>query len=97
MYYDSERDGVGIDLTPAVTAVNTAADAYAKIEAARAARKAAGIKPPAPVINQVTPNAPRRTSPLVFGLVALAGLGVWFVMRPVLPSFLGGTRSKRRK
>ena len=48
MHFDSVRDGVGIDLTPFVTAVNTAADSYAKIEAARAARKAAGVRPQAP-------------------------------------------------
>lgn len=79
MYYD-DKDGIGLDLTPFVTAVNTGADAYAKVAAAEAAKKAAkAAARPAPVVQQAA--APRRTSPLAYGLLALAGVGGILLVR----------------
>lgn len=77
MYYD-DKDGIGLDLTPFVTAVNTGADAYAKIAAAEAAKKAAGARP---IVQQAAPAAPKRTSPLAYGLLALAGVGGFLLVR----------------
>lgn len=80
MYYDADRDGVGLDLTPFVTAVNTGADAYSKIAAAEAAKKAAAAAArPAPVQNVM--QAPRRTNPLAYVLLGLAAVGGFLVVR----------------
>lgn len=80
MYYD-DKDGIGLDLTPFVTAVNTGADAYAKIAAAEAAKKAAkNAGQPAPVYN--VQQAPvRRTNPMAYVLLGLAAVGGFLVIR----------------
>jgi hypothetical protein len=79
MYYD-DQDGIGLDLTPFVTAVNTGADAYSKIAAAEAAKKAAkNAGKPAPVYNVV--QTPRKVNPLAYGLLALVGVGGFFLVR----------------
>lgn len=80
MHFNSEQDGIGLDLTPFVTAVNTGADAYAKIAAAEAAKKAAAAAAkPAPVYN-VT-QAARKTNPLAYVLLGLAGIGGFLLVR----------------
>ena len=79
MHFNSDQDGIGLDLTPFVTAVNTGADAYAKIAAAEAAKKAAAAAGrPAPVVVQA---APKKTNPLAYGLLALAGIGGFLLVR----------------
>lgn len=88
MYHDSNRDGVGLDLTPFVTAVNTGADAYSKIAAAEAAKKAAAAAArPAPVMQT---TAPRRTNPLAYVLLGLAAVGGFLVVR----NLMGGKRRR---
>lgn len=81
MYHQSDQDGIGLDLTPFVTAVNTGADAYAKIAAAEAAKKAAkAAGQPAPVYNvQQAPS--RRVNPMAYGLLALAAVGGFLLIR----------------
>lgn len=80
MHFDSNQDGIGLDLTPFVTAVNTGADAYAKIAAAEAAKKAAAAAAkPAPVYN-VT-QAAKKTNPLAYVLLGLAGVGGILLVR----------------
>jgi hypothetical protein len=79
MYYD-DKDGIGLDLTPFVTAVNTGADAYAKIAAAEAAKKAAAnANKPAPVYN--VQQAPRKTNPLAYVMLAGVAVGGFFLLR----------------
>lgn len=79
MYYD-DKDGIGLDLTPFVTAVNTGADAYAKIAAAEAAKKAAkNAGQPAPVYN--VSQAQRKTNPMAYVLLGLAAVGGFLVLR----------------
>ncbi len=79
MFYDADRDGVGLDLTPFVTAVNTGADAYAKIAAAEAAKRAArNTGQPAPVYNVAQP---RKTNPMAYVLLGLAAVGGFLVLR----------------
>lgn len=77
MYYD-DKDGIGLDLI--ATAVNTGADAYAKIAAAEAAKKAAAnAARPAPVYN-VT-QATRRTNPMAYVMLAGVAVGGFFLLR----------------
>ncbi|MGK2950788.1 MAG: hypothetical protein ACSLEZ_00195 [Thiobacillus sp.] len=84
--YDHD-DGMGLDLTPFVTAVNTGADAYAKIAAAEAAKKAAAnAARPAPVYN-VT-QATRRTNPMAYVMLAGVVVGGFFLLR----KFMGKRR-----
>lgn len=79
MYYD-DKDGIGLDLTPFVTAVNTGADAYAKIAAAEAAKKAAkNAGQPAPVYN--VSQATRKTNPMAYVLLVGAAVGGFFLLR----------------
>lgn len=89
MYHDADQDGVGLDLTPFVTAVNTGTDAYAKIAAAEAAKKAAkAAAKPAPVYN--VQQAPRRTNPMAYVLLAGVAVGGFFLLR----KFMGGRRRR---
>lgn len=87
--YFNDQDGIGLDLTPFVTAVNTGADAYAKIAAAEAAKKAAkNAGRPAPVVNMQ--QAPRRTNPMAYVLLAGAAVGGFFLLR----KFMGKRRRR---
>lgn len=80
MYYD-DKDGIGLDLTPFVTAANTGAEVYAKVQAAEAAKKAAAAAArPAPVYN-VTQAAPKRINPLAYVLLAGVAVGGFFLVR----------------
>lgn len=83
MYFDSDRDGVGLDLTPFVTAVNTGTEAYGKIAAAEAAKKAAiaGAKAAA---RQPAPTPQRRVNPLAYALLGLALVGGFLVVRRIM-------------
>ena len=87
MHFDPIRDGVGIDLTPFVTAINTGTDSYAKIEAARAARRAAGVRPQAP--QQVMQAPARRRNPMSYLLLGAVAIGGFFIVRRMM--------SKRRR
>lgn len=90
MYHDADQDGVGLDLTPFVTAVNTGADAYSKIAAAEAAKKAAAnAARPAPIIQ--AQQAPRRTNPMAYVLLAGVAVGGFLLLR----KFMGGRRRRR--
>lgn len=89
--FHSDQDGIGLDLTPFVTAVNTGADAYSKIAAAEAAKKAAAAAArPAPVYNVTQAAAPKRTNPLAYVLLGLAAVGGFLVVR----RFMGGKRRR---
>lgn len=79
MYYD-DQDGIGLDLTPFVTAVNTGTDAYAKIAAAEAAKKAAAAAAKKPPVYNVT-QAPRKTNPLAYVMLAGVAVGGFFLLR----------------
>lgn len=85
--FHSDQDGIGLDLTPFVTAVNTGADAYSKIAAAEAAKKAAGARP---IIQQQAAAPVKRTNPLAYVLLGLAAVGGFLVVR----RFMGGKRRR---
>lgn len=82
MFYDTSRDGVGLDLTPLISAGNSAADAYAKIRAADAA--AAAAKRRAPSLIKAGPAPQRRINPIAYLIMGAAVIGGFFVVRRML-------------
>jgi hypothetical protein len=81
MFYDTSRDGVGLDLTPLISAGQSAADSYAKIRAADAA-VAAAKRQPTPIMRAA--SAPRGINPIAYLVMGAAVIGGFFVVRRMM-------------
>ncbi len=81
MHFNSRRDGIGLDLSPFVTAANTAADVYAKTKAADAALAAA--KRPAAVA-PVAAGGVRKPNWVAYGIMGAVAVGGFFLVRRML-------------
>lgn len=86
MHFNSDQDGIGLDLTPFVTAANTTAETYAKVKAADASAAAMKAAAKKPVINTttVTAGGVRKPNYLAYGILAVLGVGGFFVVRRML-------------
>ncbi len=80
MHWNSHQDGIGLDLTPFVTAANTAADVYAKTKAADAQLAAAKARPPA----AVAAAAARKPNWIAYGVMGAVAVGGFFFLRRML-------------
>lgn len=88
MHFNSNQDGIGLDLTPFVTAANTAADVYSKTKAADAQLAAAKANRPPAV--QVAAAAARKPNWIAYGILGAVGIGGFFLVRRML-----GRRGRR--
>ncbi len=90
MHFDPDQDGIGLDLSPFVSAINTGADTYAKVKAADAALAAA--KRSGPAVTNVTnaPAASRKPNMLAYLIMGGAAIGGFLIVRKLM----GGKRRR---